>query len=109
MQTEQMKRWSEENSASFIAYGRFFNPERERQFDVIGDLVSAAVGGESAPLILELCSGAGDLAAYLLARMPAARYRALDGSPAMLAETTRQCAAYRDRLTTAQFDLGRLR
>src|SRR4051812_42028652 len=106
MQAEQSQGWSEENSASFIAYGQFFNPERERQFDVIGDLVSAATGGESAPLILELCSGAGDLAAYLLARLPEARYRALDGSPAMLAETARQCATHRDRLATAQFDLG---
>jgi tRNA (cmo5U34)-methyltransferase len=106
MQAEISQGWSEENSASFIAYGRFFNPERERQFDVIGDLVSASVGGERAPLILELCCGAGDLAAYLLGRLPAARYRALDGSPAMLAEMTRQCAPYGDRLMTAQFDLG---
>jgi trans-aconitate methyltransferase len=106
MQAEQSAQgWSEDNAASFIAYGRFFNPERERQFDVIGDLVSAAVGGDAA-LILELCCGAGDLAAYLLGRLPAARYRALDGSPAMLAETARQCAPYRDRLVTQQFDLA---
>lgn len=107
MQAEQpAQTWSEETSASFIAYGRFFNPERERQFDVIGDLVAAAADGESRPLILELCCGAGDLAAYLLGRFPAARYLALDGSPAMLAETTRQCASMGGRLTTQQFDLG---
>jgi len=107
MQAEQSAQgWSEDNAASFIAYGRFFNPERERQFDVIGDLVSAAAGADAAPLILELCCGAGDLAAYLLARLPAARYQALDGSPAMLAETARQCALYRDRLATQQFDLA---
>ena len=107
MQTERTDQsWSEETSASFIAYGRFFNPERERQFDVIGDLVAAGVGAETRPLFVELCSGAGDLAAYLLGQFPAARYLALDGSPAMLAETTKQCAAFRDRLTTRQFDLG---
>ncbi|HEV8389679.1 MAG TPA: class I SAM-dependent methyltransferase [Dongiaceae bacterium] len=107
MQAEQpAQTWSEDTSASFIAYGRFFNPERERQFDVIGDLAAAAVGGESQPLILELCCGAGDLAAYLLGRFPVARYLALDGSPAMLAETTRQCASFGGRLTTQQFDLG---
>jgi tRNA (cmo5U34)-methyltransferase len=98
--------WSEETSASFIAYGRFFNPERERQFDVIGDLVGAAVGGESAPLFMELCCGAGDLAAFLLGKFPAARYLALDVSPAMLGETTRQCASFGGRLTTQQLDLG---
>ena len=107
MQAEQATpAWSEENSASFIAYGRFFNPERERQFEVIGDLVAAAVQNEAEPLFLELCCGAGDLAAFLLHRFPTARYLALDGSPAMLAETARQCAAFRDRLTTRQFGLG---
>ena len=107
MQTDSSTQaWSEETSASFIAYGRFFNPERERQFDVIGDLVGAVLEGESAPLIVELCCGAGDLAAFLLQKFPAARYLALDGSPAMLAEATRQCAAFRERLATQRFDLG---
>jgi hypothetical protein len=50
MQSEQATpAWSEENSASFIAYGRFFNPERERQFEVIGDLVAAAARAISRP------------------------------------------------------------
>jgi tRNA (cmo5U34)-methyltransferase len=98
--------WSEETSTSFIVYGRFFNPERERQFDVIGDLVAAAIGGEGLPLILELCCGAGDLAAHLLGRIAKAHYLALDGSPAMLAETRRQCAAFGGRLETRPFDLG---
>ena len=107
MQTEPAApAWSEETSASFIAYGRFFNPERERQFEIIGDLAVAAVEGEAAPLFLELCCGAGDLAAHLLGRFPASRYLACDGSPAMLAETTRQCAPFRNRLETRQFDIA---
>lgn len=105
MQTEQAA-WSEETSASFIAYGRFFNPERERQFEVIGDLTTAAVADEAAPLFIELCCGAGDLAAYLLGRFPGARYTAYDGSPAMLAEAARQCAPFRDRLETRQFEIA---
>ena len=107
MQTEQSEKgWSEETSASFIAYGRFFNPERERQFDVIGDLVAGSMSGVHNALIVELCCGAGDLAAYLMGRLPEARYLALDGSPTMLRETTRQCASFSGRLTTRQFDLG---
>ncbi len=98
--------WSEKTSADFIAYGRFFNPERERQFEVIGDLVAVAIDGETAPLIVDLCCGAGDLAAHVLARFPAARYLAFDGSPAMLAETARQCAPFHGRLATQQFDLN---
>lgn len=106
MTDQAMPAWTEENSASFIAYGRFFNPERERQFEVIGDLIAAAVQNEVAPLLVELCCGAGDLAAFLLGRFPAARYLALDGSPAMLAETARQCAAFQDRLTVRPFELA---
>lgn len=107
MQNEQASQgWSEETSASFIAYGRFFNPERERQFEVIGDLMAAAFGGERNPLIVELCCGAGDLAAHLLARFPAVRYLALDGSPAMLAQTARQCAPFRERVKTELFDIA---
>ena len=107
MQTEPAApAWTEENSASFIAYGRFFNPERERQFEVIGDLVAAAVQNEVAPLLVELCCGAGDLAAFLLGRFPTARYLALDGSSAMLAETARQCVTFQDRLTVRRFELG---
>lgn len=98
--------WSEEISASFIAYGRFFNPERERQFEVIGDLVAGVLGEERDPLIVELCCGAGDLAAHLLGRFPAARYLALDGSPAMLAETARQCAPFRERVKTELFEIA---
>ena len=99
MQTEPAApAWSEETSASFIAYGRFFNPERERQFEVIGDLAASAAAGDAAPLFVELCSGAGDLAAHLLGRFAGARYIAYDGSPAMLAETARQCAPFRGRL-----------
>lgn len=106
MTDQAMPAWTEENSASFIAYGRFFNPERERQFEVIVDLIAAAVQNEVAPLLVELCCGAGDLAAFLLGRFPAARYLALDGSPAMLAETARQCAAFQDRLTVRPFELA---
>jgi SAM-dependent methyltransferase len=105
MQTEQAA-WSEEASATFIAYGRFFNPERERQFEVIGDLAAAAVAGDAGPLFVELCCGAGDLAAHLLGRFPASRYIAYDGSPAMLAETARQCAPFRDRLETRPFEIA---
>ena len=107
MQTEQAApAWSEQTSADFIAYGRFFNPERERQFEVIGDLVAGAVGSEPAPLLVELCCGAGDLAAYLLGRFAGSRYIAYDGSPAMLAEAARQCAPFPGRLETRQFEIG---
>ncbi len=87
----------------FIDYGRAFTPERERQQEIIGDLI-VAVG--QVREVVELCCGSGDLARLLLERLPEVRLRALDGSPTMLAETRAACAAYVDRLDLQAFDLA---
>ncbi|MDX8466071.1 hypothetical protein RFM26_10305 [Mesorhizobium sp. VK23B] len=59
--------WNENNSRSFLDYGRYFVPERERQIDMIADLIPAARGG----LLVELCSGEGLLSRTLWGRCPA--------------------------------------
>ena len=60
MQTERSEAsWSEETSASFIAYGRFFNPERERQ--LLEELASANPGPLSPEGLHELVSQLLDL------------------------------------------------
>jgi hypothetical protein len=57
--------WDEDSSRTFLDYGRYFAPERERQIGVIGDLVSPpptdVPGGA---LLVELCSGEPDLPEY---------------------------------------------
>jgi len=95
-------RWREDDSALFIDYGRAFTPERERQHAIITSLV-ASVGPAR---VVELCCGAGDLALLLLESLPETRLLALDGSPAMLAETRTKCAAHGDRLQLEAFDLA---
>jgi SAM-dependent methyltransferase len=95
--------WREADSAVFIDYGRAFTPERERQHEIVGELVASVVPCRE---LVELCCGSGDLARLLLERLPGARLRALDGSRAMLAETRKTCAAYADRLDLRSFDLA---
>jgi tRNA (cmo5U34)-methyltransferase len=93
--------WEDDDSALFIADGDVFVPDRAQQFDVFRSLVPAPANG----LVVELCCGAGHLAQALLAAHPDLTYLALDGSPAMLAETERRCGEHAARITTCRFEI----
>jgi SAM-dependent methyltransferase len=95
--------WREDDSAVFIDYGQAFTPDRERQQEIVAELIAAVA---PVRLVVELCSGGGDLAKLLLQRLPEIRLRALDGSPRMLAAARETCAAYADRLDLQAFDLA---
>jgi tRNA (cmo5U34)-methyltransferase len=95
--------WREEHSAVFMDYGRAFTPERERQHEIVRDLVASVAPCRN---VVELCCGGGDLAKALLDRLPDARLLALDGSPAMLAQTRETCAGHAGRLDLRSFDLA---
>jgi tRNA (cmo5U34)-methyltransferase len=95
--------WREDHSAVFIDYGRAFTPERERQQEIVCELIASVTPVRS---VVELCCGSGDLARLLLERLPDIHLKALDGSPRMLAETGETCAAYADRLHLQAFDLA---
>ncbi|MGH6945656.1 MAG: class I SAM-dependent methyltransferase [Geminicoccaceae bacterium] len=96
-------RWREEDSTVFIDHGRAFTPERERQHEIVCELIAAAAPCLNA---VELCCGAGDLARLLLERVPGVRLLALDGSEKMLAATRARCARYADRLELRAFELA---
>jgi tRNA (cmo5U34)-methyltransferase len=102
-ETARQEGWREDHSAVFIDYGRAFTPDRERQQEIVADLVAAVA---PARLVVELCCGGGDLARLLLERMPEIRLRAFDGSQTMLATARQTCAAYADRLDLQPFDLA---
>jgi len=74
--------WNEANSRSFLDYGRYFVPDRERQTGIIADLIPPLPAGA---LMVELCPGEGLLTRALLGRFPASRVLALDGSAEMRA------------------------
>lgn len=95
--------WDEDNSRTFLDYGRYFVPERERQIGIIGELIPPPPDGA---LLVELCPGEGLLSRALLERFPGCRVLALDGSAEMRARTRATCAAHGDRLTVAAFDLA---
>lgn len=95
--------WDEDSSRTFLDYGRYFVPERERQLTIIGDLIPSPPAGAS---LVELCSGEGLLSRALLERFAACRVLALDGSAEMRQATRTTCAAHAARLTVAEFDLA---
>lgn len=98
-------RWQESDSEDFLDLGRYFVPDRERQIEILCDLVPPP---EDA-LLVELCCGEGLISRALLERFPACRVHALDGSPRMLEHAKTTCAAlgqYGDRFTTQLFDLA---
>jgi tRNA (cmo5U34)-methyltransferase len=95
--------WREEHSAVFIDYGRAFTPERERQQEIVSELIASVTPCRK---VVELCSGSGDLARLLLAHLPEMHLEALDGSPKMLVQTNKTCAAYAERLRLRPFDLA---
>jgi tRNA (cmo5U34)-methyltransferase len=94
--------WREDDSALFIDYGQAFTPARERQQEIIVELVASVAPRR----VVELCCGSGDLLRLLLERLPEARALALDGSPTMLEQTRTTCAAHGHRLELRQFDLA---
>ena len=96
--------WGEDDSAVFIDYGRAFTPDRERQQEILVELIAALAPAPHS--VVDLCCGDGDLARLLLERLPEIRLRAFDGSPRMLATAREACAAYADRLELTAFDLA---
>jgi tRNA (cmo5U34)-methyltransferase len=95
--------WDEDNSRTFLDYGRYFVPERERQLQIICDLVPSP---PAAATLVELCSGEGLLSLALLDRFRDCRVLALDGSAEMRQATRTTCAPHADRLTVKEFDLA---
>ncbi len=99
---QQATNWDEGHSRTFLAYGRYFVPERERQLKIIIDLLHQPPDGA---LLVELCPGEGLLSRALLDRFPACRVLALEGSAEMRARTQATCQDNADRLTIAPFEL----
>lgn len=95
--------WDEDSSRTFLDYGRYFVPERERQIRTIVDLIPPPPAGGC---VVELCSGEGLLSLALLERFPTCRVLALDGSAEMRRATGETCRGHAGRLTAAAFDIA---
>ena len=94
--------WDELTSQSFIDLGAYLVPDRQRQYQVIVDLLSGVVPQAA---VIDLCCGEGLLSQQILEQIPACRVYGLDGSPMMLEHAMRRAAGYQDRFFAIQFDL----
>ena len=95
--------WSEDNSYTFIDYGRYFVPEREIQLDILCRLVPDQTDSIT---LVELCCGEGLLAESLLRRFPSAQYIGFDGSPVMLEKAQGRLQEFGAQFQPNQFDLA---
>jgi tRNA (cmo5U34)-methyltransferase len=100
-----VREWSEADSAHFLAYGRYYVPQRERQASLVASLVPRLAG---APAVIDLCCGEGRLAETVLAAQPEAVVYGLDGSPAMRAAAAARLVPFGERFTTAPCELRAL-
>jgi SAM-dependent methyltransferase len=81
-----------------------FNPDRERRFDLMFDVVAATLPKRFTAL--DLGSGPGSLSARLLRRFPLARSIAVDYDPVTLRVGQGALGNYRGRLTWVDAKLG---
>jgi tRNA (cmo5U34)-methyltransferase len=94
--------WDEQASRTFVDYGRYFVPERERQLQIIVALVPHL---DRPYTIVDLCCGEGLLAQALLEQLPACTVYGLDGSTEMLQRAQERLARFGERFQAQPFDL----
>ncbi len=92
-----LRRWDEQQET--------FNPDRDRRFSVMFDVLEAAVGKRFAAL--DLGSGPGSLSARLLRRFPRARCVAVDYDPVALRVGEGALGSFGGRLEWVDAKLGR--
>lgn len=103
MSEEDAPAWGEQDSQRFIDYGRYFIPERERQIEIICDLIPALADEQH---VIDLGCGEGILCRAILDHFPTYHVHGLDGSSTMLASAAQSLRGYGDRFDTLMFDLA---
>lgn len=95
--------WSEQNSQQFIDYADYFVPDRQRQFEIIVDLIPRF----NHPIhVLEICCGEGLLAQAILEKRSDISMIGLDGSSAMLWKARQRLSDLESRFQAFAFDLS---
>ncbi len=101
-QESNVASWGEDDSQTFIDYGRYFVPERELQIETICSAVPDVAGQQH---VLDLCCGEGVLVRALLDRFPHYQVHGLDGSPTMIETANTTLQSYGERFQPQIFDL----
>ncbi len=95
--------WNENDSATFIDYGRYFVPGRAAQIKTICALIPPS---DTPFTVWELGCGEGLLAEAILTQFPSATVLGLDGSETMLKKARERLARFGERFRTATFRLA---
>lgn len=98
--------WNESDSEQFLRFSEIITPSRPEQMALLADLVPAE--RDEAFQFVELGCGGGEMAAFLLARFPQARYLGLDGSATMLSTAGERLRPYEGRADLQGFRLEEL-
>lgn len=98
--------WTEDDSAQFLKLADVITPSRTESWDLMASLIPES--GVERSHIVELGSGGGDMAAFLLERLPNAQYLGLDGSDTMLHAARTKTAAFHNRAVFKPFRLESL-
>lgn len=100
---DQTGKWSEEDSQTFIDYGAFYVPSREKHARIITALLQTVPNLRH---IVDLCCGEGLLSKQILNTIPGCTLATYDLSEAMLQKTNETLAPYGNRFSTHRFDLS---
>ncbi len=95
--------WTEQDSETFMDFGRYFVPDREEQIETICALIPEC---EEQINILDICCGDGTLAGALLEKFSHCSVCGFDGSPDMLKRAEANLAQYKGRYKTRIFELA---
>ena len=98
-------KWDEDTSRRFLDYGKYFVPQREKQMQIIVELL---LGVPDQSMILELCCGEGILAELILHDLPGAFVVGMDGSQVMLDKASERLGHYPGRYELKEFNLADL-
>jgi tRNA (cmo5U34)-methyltransferase len=101
-QAEFSTAWSEEDTVTFLAHGRYFIPERERQIEMIISLIPVL---ELPFQVLDLGCGEGLLDEALLEQYPQAEVHCYDGSWSMLRAARQRLQHFGPRVQLRHFEL----
>jgi tRNA (cmo5U34)-methyltransferase len=102
-QANNAPHWGETDSQFFIEYGHYLIPEREKQIEIICDLIPTVEGQQH---VIDLGCGAGVLDGAILERFPQYHMLGLDGSLTMIERAKANLAQYGDRFDGIVADLA---
>lgn len=100
--TASQKGWNERDSQVFVDYGRYFVPDRERQVQMMVDLIPRF---EQPRAILDLGCGEGLLTEAILEQRPKSTVYGLDGSAGMIQRAQARLSRFGARFQARRFDL----